>query len=113
MKILIQTQFRENYGAHCWDGTGECPQYWKNKGGNEYLIPDLSIGTIMALGQKGLTELVHNLAKVKGVVKCNDYCQEYIIDWSILENNELTPEQKIAIEAYNEGYSYSPSTIIL
>ena len=35
---LITTQYRENYGAHDWDGTGECPQYWKNKGGYDYMI---------------------------------------------------------------------------
>ena len=22
MKLVIQTQFKENYGAHSWDGTG-------------------------------------------------------------------------------------------
>lgn len=31
--IIIHTQYRENYGAHDWDGSGECPQYWKPKGG--------------------------------------------------------------------------------
>ena len=35
---LITTQYRENYGAHDWDGKGECPQYWKNKGGVDYMI---------------------------------------------------------------------------
>ena len=38
MASLITTQYRENYGAHDWDGTGECPQYWKNKGGYDYMI---------------------------------------------------------------------------
>ena len=42
MKAVIQTQIRENYGAHDWDGVGECPQYWKMKGGNTYII-DCSI----------------------------------------------------------------------
>ena len=32
------TQIRENYGAHDWDGTGECPQMWKCKGGEDYII---------------------------------------------------------------------------
>ena len=31
--LVIRTQIHENYGAHDWDGTGECPQYWKAKGG--------------------------------------------------------------------------------
>jgi hypothetical protein len=36
MKLHITTQYMENYGAHDWDGVGECPQYWKFKGGEDY-----------------------------------------------------------------------------
>lgn len=42
MKYVIQTQYRENYGAHDWDGEGECPQYWKFKGGDTYIF-DVSL----------------------------------------------------------------------
>jgi len=38
MFAVIQTQHLENYGAHDWDGEGECPQYWKPKGGNTYIF---------------------------------------------------------------------------
>jgi hypothetical protein len=38
MKAIIQTQHMENYGAHDWDGKGECPQYWKPKFGNTYIF---------------------------------------------------------------------------
>ena len=38
MKIVINTQILENYGAHDWDGKGHCPQYWKTKGGEVYVI---------------------------------------------------------------------------
>ena len=38
MKAVVQTQHMENYGAHDWDGKGECPQYWKAKGGNTYIF---------------------------------------------------------------------------
>jgi hypothetical protein len=38
MKLVIHTQFRENYGAHDWDGEGACPQYWKCKGGSTYIV---------------------------------------------------------------------------
>jgi len=38
MKAIIQTQHMENYGAHDWDGKGECPQHWKPKGGNTYIF---------------------------------------------------------------------------
>ena len=36
--VVISTQFRENYGAHDWDGRGECPQHWKSKGGDTYFV---------------------------------------------------------------------------
>ena len=42
MKLLIQTQFKENYGAHTWDGKGECPQYWKFKGGDTFVVPGVN-----------------------------------------------------------------------
>ena len=38
MKLLITTQVYENYGAHDWDGKGLCPQYWKAKGGSDYVV---------------------------------------------------------------------------
>lgn len=41
MKLVIHTQFCENYGAHDWDGEGECPQRWKFKGGETYVIEDV------------------------------------------------------------------------
>jgi hypothetical protein len=38
MLLIIDTQYRENYGAHDWDGEGECPQRWKNKGGSSIKV---------------------------------------------------------------------------
>ncbi len=40
-RLVIHTQFRENYGAHAWDGKGECPQHWKYKGGSTYVLDHL------------------------------------------------------------------------
>lgn len=36
--IVASFQYCENYGAHDWDGKGECPQYWKYKGGADEVI---------------------------------------------------------------------------
>jgi len=38
MNVEVNTQIRENYGAHEWDGVGECPQCWKSKGGEDWVI---------------------------------------------------------------------------
>jgi len=43
LKLLITTQVYENYGAHDWDGVGECPQYWKAKGGSDYVVKNINV----------------------------------------------------------------------
>ena len=40
MKLVIQTQFKENYGAHDWDGPDN-NHYWKFKGGSTYIVSDV------------------------------------------------------------------------
>ena len=37
-KFVVETQLLENYGAHTWDYKGACPNRWKFKGGNDYLV---------------------------------------------------------------------------
>jgi len=37
-KLKIHSQYYENYGAHDWDGNGNCPQGWKPKGGHTFEI---------------------------------------------------------------------------
>ena len=32
IRVIFHTQFRENYGAHNWDGEGECPQSTGSQG---------------------------------------------------------------------------------
>lgn len=43
MKIVISTQYSENYGAHDWNGEGQCPQHWKYKGGSVYVVDDVDV----------------------------------------------------------------------
>lgn len=43
VKLVLNTQYSENYGSHDWDGTGECPQHWKPKGGSTYVVTDESL----------------------------------------------------------------------
>ncbi len=57
MIIVIDTQFMENYGAHDWDGQGECPQRWKMKGGSSYKVrnvpADADVKSVVELRFKG------------------------------------------------------------
>lgn len=44
MKLVIQTQFRENYAAHNEDYVeGVSEDYWKYKGGDTYIVQNLSV----------------------------------------------------------------------
>jgi len=75
--LVIQTQHRENYGAHNWEGEGECPQHWKFKGGNTYFVTDLTTAQINKIAQKGIPTL-SLLIESK-----SEYFEEYILDWEI------------------------------
>ena len=66
MKLVIQTQYKENYGAHDWDGKGECPQYWKFKGGDTYVVPGVN--------NKDLLPALEAM-----IESSDDHSEEYII----------------------------------
>ncbi len=81
MMIVIRTQYHENYGAHDWDGTGECPQYWKAKGGTEYKILDVPLNI-------DYNELVK--FALTGIETDTDYSNEHMINWSMEANSYLS-----------------------
>ena len=79
--LVIRTQIHENYGAHDWDGTGECPQYWKAKGGTEYKILDVPLNI-------NYNEFVK--FALTGIETNTDYFNEYMVDWTVEEDNYLS-----------------------
>lgn len=82
MKLAIYTQIKENYGAHTWDGKGECPQYWKFKGGDTYVVENLSKDQARRIQENGIPHL-------KSLIESFSQAEEeYILDYSLLLNNE-------------------------
>jgi hypothetical protein len=79
---LITTQVYENYGAHAWDGQGDCPQYWKAKGGNDYVVCKFRGGDI------GATQAV--MALRSQIEEDNDHYRETIIDFRLVQDDYLT-----------------------
>ena len=80
-KLLITTQVYENYGAHDWDGVGECPQYWKAKGGNDYVVKKF----------KDLNKVTETVMALRGQVEQdNEGFRETIIGWEVVANDYLT-----------------------
>jgi hypothetical protein len=81
MKLLITTQNYENYGAHDWDGVGECPQYWKAKGGSDYVVKNFT-------NFNNTTEAV--MALRGQIEEDSEYFRSSIIDWEIVADDYLT-----------------------
>jgi len=88
----------ENYGAHDWDGTGECPQYWKMKGGSEYKITDVPLNIDY-----------QEVVSMANVERDNEYCREYILDWSIESDDYLSWFEKSQLEFDGEITSKEPT----
>jgi hypothetical protein len=88
-KLLITTQVYENYGAHDWDGVGECPQYWKAKGGNDYVVKKF----------KDINKVTETVMALRGQIEQdNEGFRETIIGWEIVANDYLTEFEKDQLE---------------
>jgi len=86
MKLAIYTPIHENYGAHDWDGRGECPQYWKAKGGDVYVVEDLTVEQCLKIGKSGIPHLTN-------LIECSDdYIREEVMEWMILDDCEIECE---------------------
>ena len=92
MKLHITTQYMENYGAHDWDGTGECPQYWKFKGGEDYFY---ALGTA-GRSDEALAELVEHL---RGRIEYSDHgSRNYIVGYGVVADDYMTEYEQSQLE---------------
>jgi hypothetical protein len=102
MQLLITTQTQENYGAHDWDGTGECPSYWKFKGGQDYKF---DLGTTLRNAQS-LAQLVNHF---RGQIEeDNDYYRNHIIGYEVVADDFLTEFEQSQLDY--EGRIAYPAT---
>lgn len=98
-RLIVSTQMFENYGAHDWDGEGECPQYWKAKFGYDYnVVPDW-----FDLENSEDSQFEFNVklavAKAREKIECDDdYFREYIIADQILPAGVYTEFEKSQLE---------------
>lgn len=81
--VVISTQFRENYGAHDWDGVGACPQHWKSKGGDTYFV------NASAADIADSEWWVH---VDRSIAHSSDYSSEYIISEQVVDLADFREE---------------------
>ena len=99
-KLLITTQVYENYGAHDWEGEGECPQRWKAKGGSDYVVKNVNVNRV--------TETVMG---VRSQIEQDNYAfRETIIDWTVVADNALTEFEQSQL-AYEGKIRYGSKEI--
>jgi len=82
--IVIQTQYRENYGT-------STEPYWKSKGGSEYKVlntPDLSD-----------EEVTSFVMSIRPKIEYNEtFSEEYVIDWFTAPDTYLSWFEKSQLE---------------
>jgi len=96
MRILIETQYKENYGAHDWNGIGECPQYWKYKGGEEIIVEVDNFYFNDEMAQKK-AEMIVDSMRDKIEYKTN-FSEQYIIGVSFVEDDYQTEFEKSQLQ---------------
>jgi len=96
MKLLITTQYMENYGAHDWDGEGECPQYWKFKGGQDYFLMIDGFRPDHEFADKNLQMIVDG---VRGQIEWDDVgSRQYVVGYEIVADDYLTEYERSQLE---------------
>lgn len=100
-KLLITTQVYENYGAHDWDGEGLCPQYWKAKGGNDYVVKNF----------RDFGRVTETVMALRGQIEENSpYYQETVIGWEVVADDYLTEFEQSQLE-YEGRITYGPQEL--
>jgi hypothetical protein len=98
-KLLISTQYQENYGAHDWDGEGQCPEYWKFKGGSDYVV------------KKFKGDATTAVMALRSQIECdNEMFREHIVDFRIVPDNYLTEFEQSQLD-YEGRITYGPKEL--
>jgi len=94
-RLVASFQYRENYGAHGWNGIGECPQYWKYKGGEEV---NVLVG-VKEPNDKYIVLVKESMAEELAKYSWSDYySQQYLVGFHWEPTIAYTEKEEI--EAY-------------
>jgi hypothetical protein len=87
-KLHIVTQYQENYGAHDWDGQGDCPQYWKFKGGDDYFVLNVD-----------LNRAAETVDAVRSQIEWDtQYSRSWVINWEVVADDFVTEFERNQLE---------------
>ena len=93
MKLIIDTQHKENYAAHNEDYVhGVDESYWKFKGGSTYIFPNCDPNKAEEIAEFVKPFITSN----------NEMFIEYVLGWTAHEDSYITESQKLHQE-YGAG----------
>ncbi len=100
-EVVAFFQDQENYGAHDWDGKGECPQHWKFKGGEPVaIVGNLSADEALTyLDDKTYANTQVDTLVSSRAIECDDeYFRRSLTGWGIRFQGVTSAVEK----AYND-----------
>ena len=101
MKLVIQTQYCENYGDE------ESP-HWKFKGGSTYVVPNITPDQAARIEREGIPTL-------SGLIEYdNPMTREYILDYSVREDDftPCEPWETPTVCRYAEGAWHASEEVL-
>lgn len=103
MKLFINCQYMENYGVHDWDGKGECPQYWKFKGGEDFFLSLDGFNPDHEFADKRLQMIVDS---VRDQIEWDDVgSRQYVVGYSVVEDDYMSEFERSQLE-YEGSITY-------
>lgn len=113
MRLIVSTQVMENYGVFDM-GPADAPivPRWKCKGGCDYVIAVFAPQEAADLGNTGLKALVDQSRRhiENGSMKDHEGSYEYVLDWRLLAEGELTYNEGLQME-FEKRIEYPPHDI--
>lgn len=99
-RLVVGFSYQENYGAHDWDGKGECPQYWKSKGGIDVIVDLGAAWCIRSSAQDTVDKIVSEQQLTN-----DEYSTMFYADHKVIAPGKMTPQE--AADAEWEAYMKS------
>lgn len=101
MKLVIQTQYCENYGD-------EDQPHWKFKGGSTYIVQDITPKQAQRIASEGIPTLTQLIEY------SNPVTREYILDYSVREDSfeACEPWETPVVCRYAEGQWYASEEVL-
>lgn len=117
-RLAAHFQYMENYGAHNWDGKGQCPSRWKYKGGDDII---LLVGVTAEQKSDELIEVVKEVMadEISKYVWSNEFSRQYLTGMEWIAPTELTETEireawfRYGVDLeYNQDEEYDDNLIV-